>query len=193
MAGFAPSHFVDFIDKDDAHLLGALHGHTCDLVHVQQLVFFFLNQVFESVGHTHLSFLLLLPEHAGEHVLELADVHLIDALVGDDFERGHGALADFEIHYALVQLAFAELNAKLFACALRLFALRGNLAFRGAGRRRRWRRTRLRRATATARLAAFCPTMYLSSSTTISRGVMSSSAGRSSCPSTGSAPFPPGA
>src|SRR5258708_38801064 len=56
-----------------------------------------------------------------------------------------------------------------------------------------WRRTRLRRATATARLAAFCPTMYLSSSSTISRGVMSSRAGRSSCPSTGSAPLPPGA
>src|SRR2546427_135962 len=36
-----------------------------------------------------------------------------------------------------------------------------------------WRRTRLRNATATARLAAACPTMYLSSSRTISRGVQS--------------------
>ena len=39
------------------------------------------------------------------------------------------------------------------------------------------RRTRLRSATATARFAAFCPTMYLSSSTTISRGVSSSNDG----------------
>src|SRR5579864_6244787 len=53
-----------------------------------------------------------------------------------------------------------------------------------------WRRTRLRRATAIARLAAACPTMYLSSSATISRGVMSSSAGRKPSPSGGvSAPF----
>src|SRR6267142_362152 len=56
-----------------------------------------------------------------------------------------------------------------------------------------WRRTRLRNATATARLAAACPTMYLSSSRTISRGVMSSRVGRSSSPSTGGAPLPPGA
>src|SRR5690606_23778668 len=38
-----------------------------------------------------------------------------------------------------------------------------------------WRRQRLRKATATARLAAFWPTMYLSSSATISRGVSSMS------------------
>src|SRR5215831_3025978 len=54
------------------------------------------------------------------------------------------------------------------------------------------RRTRLRRATATARFAAACPTIYLSSSTTISRGVMSSSAGSISPSSAGRAPFPPG-
>src|SRR6266852_3912569 len=55
------------------------------------------------------------------------------------------------------------------------------------------RRTRFRNATATARFAAACPTMYLSSSRTISRGVMSSRVGRSSSPSTGGAPLPPGA
>src|SRR5208337_468281 len=55
-----------------------------------------------------------------------------------------------------------------------------------------WRRTRFRRATATARFAAACPTIYLSSSTTISRGVISSSAGRSSASSAGPAPLPPG-
>src|SRR5690606_35300340 len=35
-----------------------------------------------------------------------------------------------------------------------------------------WRRQRLRKATATDRLARFCPTMFLSSSETISPGVM---------------------
>src|SRR2546426_1848659 len=35
-----------------------------------------------------------------------------------------------------------------------------------------WRRQRLRKAIATARFAAFCPTMCLSNSSTISRGVI---------------------
>src|SRR5258708_902280 len=139
VAGFAPGHLVDFIDEDDAHLLGALHGHARDLVHVQQLVLFFLNQVFESVGDAHFAFFLLLAEHAGEHVLDI-DVHLLDALVGDDFERGHGALADFEVDHALVELAFAQLEAKFFARALGLLALRGNFRVRSAGRGRRRRR-----------------------------------------------------
>src|ERR1700722_6198558 len=55
-----------------------------------------------------------------------------------------------------------------------------------------WRRTRFRKATATARFAAFWPTMYLSSSATISRGVMSSSAGKSSCSDDGAFPLLPG-
>jgi len=53
MAGFAAGDFVDLVDKDDAHLLGALHGHARNHVHVQQLVFLFLDQVFERVGHAH--------------------------------------------------------------------------------------------------------------------------------------------
>ncbi len=44
----------------------------------------------------------------------------------------------------------------------------------------RWRRHRLRRAMATAFFAASCPTMYLSSSATICRGVSSSSQGSAS-------------
>src|SRR6202158_1013308 len=139
VAGFAAGHFINFIDEDDAHLLGALHGHARDLVHVQQLVFFFLDQVFESVGDAHFPFFLLLAKHAGEHVLDI-DVHLLDALVGDDFERGHGALANFEVHHALVELAFPKLDAELFARALGLFALRGNLGVWSAGRGRRSRR-----------------------------------------------------
>src|SRR5467141_2240177 len=139
VAGFAAGHFINFIDEDDAHLLGALHGHARDLVHVQQLIFFFLDQIFESVGDAHFALFLLLAEHTGEHVLDI-DVHLLDALVGDDFERGHGAFADFEVHHALVEFAFAQLEAERFARALGLFALRGNLGVWSAGRGRRSRR-----------------------------------------------------
>ncbi len=139
VAGFASGHLVDFIDEDDAHLLGAFHGYARDLVHVQQLVLFFLDQVFESVGDAHFAFFLLLAEHAGEHVLDV-DVHLLHALVGDDFERRHGALADFEVDHALVELAFAQLEAEFFARTLRLFTLRGHFRVRSAGRGRRRRR-----------------------------------------------------
>src|SRR5713101_6110618 len=78
MAGFAPGDFVDFVDEDDAHLLGALNGDTRDLIHIEELIFLFLDEVFESVRDGHLALFFLLTEHAGEHVLDV-DVHLLDA------------------------------------------------------------------------------------------------------------------
>ena len=55
-----------------------------------------------------------------EHVLDV-DVHLLDALIGDDFKGRHRALAHFHVHHALVELAFAKLRAKFFARAVGLF------------------------------------------------------------------------
>src|SRR5579864_5121043 len=142
MAGFAAGDFIDLVNKDDAHLLGALDGHARDHVHVQQLVFFFLNQVFEGVGHAHFALFLLLAEDAGDHVSKLRGVHVLKAaaLVGDDFERGHHALADFEVYHALIELAFAKLSAEFFAGALVLLALRGDFGFGSAGSGGRQRR-----------------------------------------------------
>src|SRR5262249_7217775 len=68
MPGFATSYLIDFVDEDDAHLLGSLDRHTRDLIHVQQLVLFFLNQVLERIGDGHFSFLLLLAKKPAEHV-----------------------------------------------------------------------------------------------------------------------------
>src|SRR5258707_873497 len=97
VAGFAPRNFIDLIDKDDAHLLGALDRRARHLIHIEQLVLFFLNQVLEGVGHAHLALLFLLPKHTRKHVLDIY-VHLLDALIGDDLERGHGAFAHFDFH-----------------------------------------------------------------------------------------------
>ena len=138
VAGFAAGHLVNLIDKDDSHLLGALHGHAGDLVHIKKLVFFLLDQVFESVGHAHLALFFLLAEHASDLIHDI-DVHLLDALTGDDFERRHGAFTHFNIDHALIQLAFAKLRAKFFTRALVLFALRCRFAFRSPRRRRRRR------------------------------------------------------
>src|SRR5258708_5570111 len=146
VAGFAPRNFIDLIDKDDAHLLGALDRRARHLIHIEQLVLFFLNQVLEGVGHAHLALLFLLPKHTRKHVLDIY-VHLLDALIGDDLERGHGAFAHFDIHHALIELAFAELRAQFFACALRLLALLRQLGFAGALRGRwRWRQKQVENA-----------------------------------------------
>src|ERR1700679_666198 len=55
-----------------------------------------------------------------------------------------------------------------------------------------WRGTRFRKGTGTAGLGASWPPLDLSSSATISRGVMSSSAGKSSCSDDGAFPLLPG-
>jgi len=83
-----------------------------------------------------LRFFFLLAEHAGKHVFNI-DVHLLNALVGDDFKRWHGAFADLKIHHPLIELSFAKLRAELFASALRLLALLGQLCFACSLRRRR--------------------------------------------------------
>ena len=83
----------------------------------------------------HFALLFLLAEHPGEDVFDV-DVHFLDALIGNNFEGRRGALADFDIHHALVELSFAELHAEFFAGTLGLFALGGAVCFAGAGGRR---------------------------------------------------------
>ncbi len=130
VAGLTAGDFVDLVDEDDAHLLGALDGRAGDLVHVNELVFFFLDEVVEGFGDGHFALLFLLAEEAGEHVLDI-DVHLLDALAGDDFKGGHGALADFDFDQALVELGFAELGAEFVTGAIG--GVCGDRNGRGAG------------------------------------------------------------
>jgi hypothetical protein len=118
VTAFPSGDFIDLVDEDDAHLLGPLGGDARDVIHVDQLVLFFLDQVIEGLRYRHFSLFLLLAEEAGEHVLDV-DVHLLDALIGDDLKRRHGALAYFDLHHALVELAFAKLRAQLVARAIR--------------------------------------------------------------------------
>ncbi len=86
------------------------------LVHVDQALLLFLDEVLEGLADLHLPLLGALAEDVGQHVLDV-DVHLLDALVGDDLEGGHRFLADVEFDDALVELAFAQLLAKFFAGA----------------------------------------------------------------------------
>ena len=87
----------------------------------------------------HFALFFLLPEHAGEHVFDV-DVHLLDALIGDDFERRHGAFADFEIHHALVQFAFTKLTRNFSRVRSVCSRCRGAIGFRDCSRGSRRRR-----------------------------------------------------
>src|SRR5262249_13179543 len=96
VAGLTPCDFVDLVDEDDAHLLRSIDSHASDLIHVEKLVFFFLNQILESIGHAHFAFFLLLAKHARKHVLDI-DVHLLNALIGNDLKGRHGPFTDLDI------------------------------------------------------------------------------------------------
>src|ERR1035437_9410388 len=92
---FASRDLVDFVEEDDARVLHALHGDARDLVHVDQTLLFFLDEVLERLADLHLPLLGALAEDVGQHVFHV-DVHLLDPLIGDDLERRHRFFADVE-------------------------------------------------------------------------------------------------
>src|SRR6185369_15477161 len=97
---------------------------TGDLIHVDQALLFFLNQIFECFVDLHLALFGALAEEVGQHVLEI-DVHLLDALVGNDFKGRKISFADVDFYRAVVKFAFTQLLAKFFAgAALRFVAWR---------------------------------------------------------------------
>ena len=113
-----------------------------DLVHVDQALLFFLDQVLEGFVDLHLPLLGALAEEVGQHVLDV-DVHLLDALVGDDLEGREIAFAHVDFDGAVVELAFAQLLAKFLAgAALRFMAGRSASSLRAPCRRSIPRRAR---------------------------------------------------
>src|SRR5262249_40513967 len=118
VATFAAGDLIDLVKEDDAGLLHAIDRCTRDLVHIDEALLLFLDQVLEGFVDLHLALLRALAEEVGQHVLDV-DVHLLDALIGDDFEVRHAALADVDLDGAVVKLAFSQLLAKLLAGALR--------------------------------------------------------------------------
>src|SRR5260370_211141 len=126
MAAFTAGDLVDFIEEDDAGVLDAINGDARDLLHVDQALLFFLDQVLERLVDLHLSLLGTLAEDVRQHILEI-DVHLLNALVGDDFERRKIAFASFDLDGAVVEFAFAQLLTQFLAGAA------GGLGQGGAG------------------------------------------------------------
>src|SRR5262249_585586 len=85
VARFAPCDLVDLVQEDDARRFDALEGDAGDLIHVYELLLLLLHQVFHRLVDAHPAVFGAPSEQPGHHVLEV-DVHLLDALVGVDFE-----------------------------------------------------------------------------------------------------------
>ena len=69
MPGFAARDFVDLVQKDDAAALDAFYGDARHLIHVDQLLLFFLHQVFGRFGDAHLALAGALAEQARQDIL----------------------------------------------------------------------------------------------------------------------------
>ena len=140
MASFAPGNFVDLVQKHDARVLDAIDCHARDLVHINEPLLFFLDQVFEGLIHLHFPFLGALAEDVRQHVFDV-DVHLLHALVGDDFKGRKIPLAHFDFNHAVVELALTQLLAQFFASAVARIT-RGCCSLQHETGLRRLRRTR---------------------------------------------------
>src|SRR5262249_11285600 len=116
MSALASGDFVYFVEKDDAAAFDSLDGNARDLVHVDQLLFFLLNQVIQRLAHAHLAFPGAAAEQTRENILEI-DVHFFEALRCGDFERG-AAFFDVDFYRAVVELAATEALTELFSSAL---------------------------------------------------------------------------
>src|SRR5262244_3600720 len=133
MSAFAASDLVDLVQEYDAGIFYPINGRAGDLIHVDQALLFFLNEILKGLVDLHFPFLASLTEDVRQHVLDI-DVHLFDALVGNDLERGETSLTNIQLYHALVQFAFAKLLTELLASpALRLAdlgsgAIQGNAA-----------------------------------------------------------------
>ncbi len=127
VTAFPAGDLVDLVQEDNARVLHPFDGQPRYLVHIDQPRLFLLHQVFKGLPDLHLALLGALAEQVGQHVLEV-DIHLLDALVGDDLERRCTAFAHIDLYRALIQLAFAELLPQLFPGTVMAFlACRGEV------------------------------------------------------------------
>src|SRR5258708_1888583 len=124
MPAFTTRDLVDLVEEDDAGVFDSINRDARDLLHVNQALLFFLDQVLESFVDLHLPLLGALAEDVGQHVLEI-DVHFLDALVGDDFKRRKIALAGFDFDSAVVEVSFAQLLTQFLPGAAGGFRQKG--------------------------------------------------------------------
>ena len=85
MPAFTPRNLVNLIQENDSRILHPVNRDSRYLVHVNQPLLFFLNQIFERLVHLHLPLFGALPEDIRQHVLDV-DIHLLHTLVRQNLE-----------------------------------------------------------------------------------------------------------
>ncbi len=124
MAGRLARHLVDFVDKDDAVLLGALDGLGIHRVHIDEVLFLLVDEDAARFLHLDLADLGFLGHDAAQHVVHV-HIGAGDFVVGRDFLH-------LNLDQAMLQLAGSELRDHLAA----LFAQLRLLLDRQLGRAR---------------------------------------------------------
>jgi hypothetical protein len=109
----APRDLVDLIQKNDSARFHPFQRDPSHLLHVDQLVLFFLDQILERLVHAHRALLRTASEHSRNH---LADVqpHFFQIHVARYF-KGGSAVLDFEFDRAFVELSLAKTFPQLLA------------------------------------------------------------------------------
>ena len=111
----AGHHLVEFVDEDEAHVLGQLDGRRVNLVLVNHRVAFPFEEDHAGFGHRHLAPRAALGKDLLEHRLQV-EVHLFHAHPGE--HHGHGLLFGGQLDAALIHLAGGEHGAHFLAGAL---------------------------------------------------------------------------
>ena len=109
----ARGHLVDFVDEDDAVLLGVVQRARLDLVLVDQLRGFFIGQQLERLGDLELARLAPLLPHLAEHAAQLLG-HFLHARRAHDFEL-RARLGEVDLDLLVAKLALAQLFAEHLA------------------------------------------------------------------------------
>src|SRR6266849_4479943 len=133
MTPFPARDLVELVQEDDARVLGPADGLRHDIVHVDELLRFFLGQEPPRLGHPDLAALRPTRHEVREHVLEV-DAHLFHPLAGQHLDHRHRLVLHLELHQPVVQPPGPELPTEL---VLGRFprSVRGDLFERAAGER----------------------------------------------------------
>ncbi len=144
MPALPPRNLVDLIQKHNPRILHPVNRRPRHMIHIDQPLFFFLNQIFERLVHLHLPLLRPRSKNVRQHVLDV-DVHLLNALVRHDFKRRKIPLPHINLHLTLVQFPLAQLLPQFLPRPRRRFRQRRPRINHHSSRCSTFRRPRRRR------------------------------------------------
>src|ERR1041384_6685047 len=103
---FSSSYLVYFIEEDYSGRFDAFDRKASDLIHIDQLLLLFLDEIFHCFVNAHLSRLRPAAKHVGKHVAKI-DIHLFDALRRVDLEMTRIlSLLNLELNHTRAQASF---------------------------------------------------------------------------------------